>query len=148
MTEDSKETSGWVITVKEKLPDAPSPEAVFVKLASPTTWKDWRSESNQASLAEGVTEPIPTGGNYSLKIGFLWVNVDVTSCSNMCFETKGSAFFGLVQATGKFSVKKEGADIVVELEERQTGWIKPPKDGAIRANKLMIEELNKSFQTK
>lgn len=67
----------WTITVTEPLPDCPSVQAGWERIATQTTWSQWRSESRMrgsnvtTTVVPPATEPLTTGDEYVVQVNRL-----------------------------------------------------------------------------
>lgn len=65
----------WMVTVTEPLPDCPSVQAGWERIATQSKWGEWRSESKMRGpnvttiVVPPATEPLQTGDEYVARIG-------------------------------------------------------------------------------
>ena len=143
----TNENATWPIRVEATLNNAPSMAAAYEKLASPTTWKEWRSESNQTRTSDA--EPLEAGSGFVFKIGCFNVTVTVNEANSKTyhFASSGQAMCGLVKANFAFDLTaNDDGKVHVVVTEDQVGTIKPPTTDAVKANTLMLKELDEYFK--
>lgn len=123
-------------TVTEPLPDCPSVQAGWEKIASQSNWGEWRTESKMrgrdivTTLVPPATEPLQAGDEYHVKVGrFLTIRCHVLESSSpdvqtdanerMVFDASGSALGGIVRARFRFTVfRDEGGMVMARAQER------------------------------
>lgn len=124
----------WTVTVTEPLPDCPSVEACWEKLATQTAWGEWRSASKMrgkdvvTSLVPPATEPLAMGDEYIVRVGrFMRIRCRVLESSGgdpaaageaAVFDAMGVALGGLVKARFRFTVFR-GEDGLVRARAQE-----------------------------
>ncbi len=152
----------WTITVTEPLPECPSVEAGWEKIAAQTKWGEWRSES---ALRKNVTtlvippavEPLQTGDAYIVKVGrFLRIHCRVLESSkpatpdigNMVFDASGTALGGLVRAHFRFTIFRDDNGIVTACAQEKImsfPFLTPSKIILESEHRQTLRDLNRSF---
>ena len=156
----------WMITVTEPLPDCPSVQAGWERIATQSNWGEWRSESKMrgpdvaTTIVPPATEPLQTGDEYVVTIGrFMKIHCRVleSSCpgamagegDEMVFDAKGTSLGGLVRARFRFTVFR-GADGVVmaRAQERidSLSFLIPSKETLENEHRHTFRDLNASFR--
>jgi hypothetical protein len=111
----------WMVTVTEPLPDCPSVEAGWERIATQSAWGEWRSESKMrgrdviTTVVAPATEPLRAGDEYVVKVGrWMKIRCRVLESSSpgaatgesgeMVFDATGTALGGMVRARFRFTV--------------------------------------------
>ena len=155
----------WTVTIIEPLPDCPSVEAGWERIATQTKWGEWRSESKMrgkdvaTSLVPPATEPLRTGDEYVVKVGrSMKIHCRVLESSSpgaatgkddeMVFDAMGVALGGVVKARFRFTVfrGKDGM-VMARAQERikSLPFLTPPKETLESEHRHTFKDLNKSF---
>lgn len=159
----------WTITVTEPLPDCPSVRAGWERIATQTTWGEWRSESRMRG--ENVTttvvppsiEPLETGAEYVVRVGRLLkircrvlespypsgVGDGAGEDGEMVFSAKGVALAGIVNARFRFTVfRAEDGTIMGRAQEKLTSlpFLSPSRATLENEHRHTLRELNASFR--
>ena len=129
-TTASADNLDWTVTVTEPLPDCPSVEACWERLATQTRWGEWRSPSKLrgadvvTSIVPPATEPLKEGDEYVVKVGrFMKIRCRVLESSSpdttaadggeAVFDATGVALGGIVKARFRFTVFRGVDDVVM-----------------------------------
>ncbi len=154
----------WTVTVTEPLPDCPSVAAGWRRIATQTTWGEWRSASSMrgkdvtTSLVPPATEPLQAGDEYVVKVGrALRIRCRVLESSGratgedveMVFDATGVALGGVVRARFRFTVFRGGdGTVMARAQERITTlpFLAPPKETLEREHRHTFRDLNASFR--
>ncbi len=157
----------WTVTVVEPLPDCPSVQAGWERIASQTRWGEWRSESKMrgkdvaTTVVPPATEPLKTGDEYVVKVGrFMAIRCRVLESSSpgttsgedgeMVFDAIGVAFGGLVNARFRFSVFRDKDGVVTaRAQEKMTSLpLLAPWKGTLESeHRHTFKDLNDSFRS-
>lgn len=155
----------WTVMVTEPLPNCPSIEAAWNKIAAQTKWSEWRSESkmrgNDVStiLVPPATEPLKTGDEYIVKIGaFMKIRCRVIASTapgatdnkngEMVFDASGRAIGGLVNARFRFTIfMGEDGVVMARAQEKimSLPFFVPPKETLESEHRHTFKDLNASF---
>ncbi len=155
----------WRVTVTEPLPDCPSVEAGWERIATQSTWGEWRSESKMrgrhviTNVVPPATEPLQTGDEYVVKVGrWMKIRCRVLDSSSpdtptgehgeMVFEADAKALGGMLRARFRFTVfQGEGGTVMARAEETIIAlpFLVPRKEMLEREHLHTFRELNKSF---
>ena len=154
----------WTVTVTEPLPDCPSVAAGWEKIATQTTWGEWRSESTMrgkdvtTSVVPPATEPLQTGDEYVVKVSHvLRIRCRVLESSGapmgedgaMVFDAMGVALAGVVRARFRFTVfRGDDGVVMARAQERITTLplLAPAKEALEREHRHTFRDLNGSFR--
>lgn len=156
--------TSWTVTVTEPLPDCPSIEAAWVRIATQTKWHEWRSESKMrgrsvmTTVVPPATEPLRTGDKYIVKIrGPMKIRCRVLESSTpgtggedeeMVFDAAGVALGGLVRARFRFTVfRGEDGVVMARAQEKITSLpvFSPSKQDLENEHRHTFKDLNQSF---
>lgn len=155
----------WTVTVTESLPNCPSVEAGWERIAFQTEWDEWRSESKmrgddvKVTVVPPATEPLKTGDGYVVKVGrFLKIRCHVIESSSpstaareggdMVFDATGVALGGLLRARFRFTVfQGEDGVIMARAQERVESLpLLTPSEGTLEnEHRHTFRDLNESF---
>ena len=155
----------WTVTVTEPLPDCPSVEACWEKLASQTTWGEWRSASKMrgsdvtTSLVPPATEPLTVGEEYVVRVGrFMRIRCRVLESTaggsvdgtdgEAVFDAMGVALGGLVKARFRFTVfRGEDGIVMARAQERimSLSVLAPARETLEDEHRHTFRDLNASF---
>jgi hypothetical protein len=155
----------WAVTVVEPLPNCPSVEAGWERIATQTRWGEWRSESKMrgkevvTTIVAPAAEPLKMGDEYIVKIGrFMRIRCRVLESSSpgvaasedgeMVFDAMGVALGGIVKARFRFTVfKREDGMIMARAQEKITSLplFMPPRETLEDEHRHTFKDLNKSF---
>lgn len=155
----------WTVTVIEPLPNCPSIEAGWQRIATQTKWGEWRSESRMRSKALTTTvvpparEPLKTGDEYIVKVGrFLNIHCRVLESSlpgtgsgkdaEMVFEAMGVALRGIINARFRFTVfMGEDGMVMARVQEKiiSLPLLTPSRRILENEHRHTFEDLNASF---
>jgi hypothetical protein len=155
------------VTVMEPLPDCPSVEACREKLATQTTWGEWRSASKMrgtdivTTLVPPATEPLKVGDEYVVRVGrFMTIRCRVLESSSLdttaadggeaVFDATGVALGGIVKARFRFTVFRGDDGIVMaRAQERMRimslSLLAPSKQTLEDEHRHTFRHLNASF---
>lgn len=155
----------WTVTVTEPLPDCPSVEAAWERLATQTRWQEWRSQSKMRG--RGVTtavvppaiEPLMRGDEYVVRVGrLLKIRCRVVESSSpdsagerdeeMVFDATGVTLGGMVKARFRFTIfKTEDGIVTARADEKLTKlpFLSPSKTTLESEHRHTLKELNRSF---
>ncbi len=157
----------WTITVMEPLPNCPSVEAGWERIATQTNWGEWRSESRMrgkdvvTSLVPLATEPLKTGDEYIVKVGrVMKIHCRVLESSSvgtatgedgeMVFDAMGVALGGIVKARFRFTVfrGKDGV-VMARAQEKMIALplLSPSKRTLESEHRHTFKDLNDSFRS-
>jgi hypothetical protein len=154
-----------MVTVIEPLPDCPSVQAGWERIATQTKWDEWRSESKvrskdvTTSVVPPATEPLQAGDRYVVKIGrSMRIHCRVLESSppstntgrddEMVFNAKGVALGGLIRARFRFTVfRGEDGMVMARAQEKIASlpFLVPPKATLVSEHRHTMRDLNKSF---
>ena len=155
----------WTVTVTEPLPNCPSVEAGWERIATQTRWGEWRSESKMrgkdvvTTVVPPATEPLKMGDEYVVKVGrFMKIRCRVLESSSpgtttgeggeMVFDATGVALGGIVNAHFRFTVFR-GKDGVVMARAQEKlmslSLLAPSKETLESEHRHTFKDLNDSF---
>lgn len=156
----------WTVTITEPLPDCPSVEAGWERIATQTRWSEWRSESKMrgkdvaTSVVPPATEPLKTGDEYVVKVGrFMKIRCRVLESSSpgtataddeMVFDATGVALGGIVKARFRFTIfRGEDGTITARAQEKimSLPFLTPAKETLESEHRHTFTDLNKSFHS-
>lgn len=155
----------WTVTVIEPLPDCPSVEAGWEKIATQTRWGEWRTESKMrgkevaTTVVPPATEPLKTGDQYIVKVGrFMEIRCRVLESSSlgtasgddgeMIFDAMGVALGGIVNARFRFTVfrGKDGVVMARAQEKMMSLPLLAPSKATLESeHRHTFNDLNDSF---
>lgn len=153
----------WTVTVTEPLPDCPSVSAAWERLATQTTWGEWRTASAMrganvtTTVVPPATEPLRTGDAYIVKVGrVLRIRCRVLESSEapssedgaMVFDAAGVALGGIVRARFRFTVFPcENGPIMARAQKRiATLPLIAPRPSTLESeHRHNLRNLNRSF---
>jgi hypothetical protein len=155
----------WTITITEPLPDCPSVEAAWERIATQTKWGEWRSESRMrgkdvaTSIIPPATEPLKTDDEYVVKVGrFMKIHCRVLESASsgaakveqdeMVFEAMGVVLGGIFNARFRFTVfRGEDGIVMARAQEKikSLPFLTPPKETLESEHRHTFKDLNKSF---
>lgn len=154
----------WTVTVTEPLPDCPSVEVCWEKLATQTTWGEWRSASKMrgkdvvTSLVPPAMEPLAKGDEYVVRVGrFMRIRCRVLESSGgdptaageaAVFDAMGVALGGLVKARFRFTVfRGEDGVVMGRAQERimSLSLLAPAIETLEAEHRHTFRDLNASF---
>lgn len=157
------EDAAWTVTVTETLPDCPRVAAAWERLATQSTWGEWRTTSAMrgpnvtTTVAPPAVEPLRTGDAYVVKVGaLLRIRCRVVESPGapddedgaMVFDATGVALGGIVRARFRFTVF-EGHDgvVTVRAQERITTlpFLAPRASTLANEHRHTLRDLNQSF---
>ncbi len=157
----------WTVTVIEPLPDCPSVEVGWERIATQTRWGEWRSESKMrgkevaTTVVPPATEPLKTGDEYIVKVGrFMKIRCRVLESSSlgtgsgedgeMVFDAMGVALGGIVNARFRFTVfrGKDGV-VMARAQEKITSLplLAPSRRTLESEHRHTFKDLNDSFRS-
>ena len=155
----------WRVTVTEPLPDCPSVQAGWARIATQSTWGEWRSESKMrgrdvvTTVVPPATEPLRAGDEYVVRIG-RWMTIrcrvlessspDVAASENgeMVFDARGTAMAGMVRARFRFTIfRSESGMVMARAQETIASlpFFRPSTDLLEREHRHTFRDLNESF---
>jgi hypothetical protein len=157
----------WTVTVVEPLPDCPSVEAGWERLATQTRWGDWRSESKlrgpglTTTLVPPATEPLKAGDEYIVKVSrFMTIRCRVLESSSagaaagndgaMVFDAVGVVLGGVVNARFRFTVFPDHEGMVTARAQEKMftlPFLRPSKETLESEHRHTLQDLNASFST-
>jgi hypothetical protein len=152
----------WTVTVTEPLPDCPSVEAGWRRIATQTTWGQWRTDSAMrkdvtTSVVPPATEPLQAGDQYVVAVGrFLRIRCRVVESSatptnadgEMVFEATGVALAGVVRAHFRFTIfRGEDGLVMARAQEKIVlpKFLAPAEETLEREHRHTFADLNRSF---
>lgn len=153
----------WTITVTEPLPDCPSIEAGWERIATQTKWGEWRSESKMrgkdvtTSVVPPATEPLQAGDEYVVKVGrsmkircrVLESSVTATGeDGEMVFDATGLALGGVVRVRFRFTIfRGDDGMVIARAQEKimSLPFLVPPKETLESEHRHTFRDLNRSF---
>ncbi|MDA3950227.1 MAG: hypothetical protein PF508_13550 [Spirochaeta sp.] len=155
----------WMITVTEPLPDCPSVQAGWERIATQSNWGAWRSESKMrgsnvtTAIVPPATEPLQAGDEYVVRIGGLMkIHCRVLEASPsdattgegeiMIFDAMGTFLGGLVRARFRFTIfRSEDGVVVARAQERidSLSFLVPRKEILENEHRHTFRDLNMSF---
>jgi len=155
----------WTVTVIEPLPNCPSVEVGWERIATQTKWGEWRSESKMrgkgvvTTLVPPATEPLKVGDEYVVNVGkFMKIRCRVLESSTpstaagggMVFDSMGVALGGIVKARFRFTLfRRDDGTILAKAEEKIRSWpfLAPSVETLESEHRHTFRELNKHFTT-
>jgi hypothetical protein len=157
----------WTVTVIEPLPDCPSVEAGWERIATQTRWGEWRSESKMRGkevvtmVVPPATEPLKTGDEYIVKVGwFMKIRCRVLESSSLdlasgedgerVFDAMGVTLGGMVKARFRFTVFRGEDDVVMARAQEKMmtlPLLAPSKATLEREHRHTFKDLNNSFRS-
>jgi hypothetical protein len=157
----------WTVTVIEPLPNCPSIEAGWERIATQTKWGEWRSESKMrgkdvaTTVVPPATEPLKTGDEYVVKVGrSMKIRCRVLESSSpgtatdeggeMVFDATGVALGGIVNARFRFTVfRGEDGVVMARAQERimSLPLFAPSKETLESEHRHTFKDLNESFRS-
>lgn len=157
----------WTVTVIEPLPNCPSVEAGWERIATQTKWGEWRSESKMrgkevtTTVVPPATEPLKTGNEYIVKVGrFMKIRCRVLESPSlgtasgeddgMVFDAMGVALGGIVNARFRFTVftGKDGMVMARAQEKMISLPLLAPSKGSLESeHRHTFKDLNESFRS-
>lgn len=154
----------WTVTVIEPLPNCPSVEAGWERIATQTRWREWRSESKMrgkevaTTIVPPATEPLKTGDEYVVKVGrFMEIRCRVlessslgTASGEMVFDAMGVTLGGIVNARFRFTVfrGKDGVVMVRAQEKIMSLPLLVPSKATLESeHRHTFKDLNDSFHS-
>ena len=155
----------WTATVTESLPNCPSVEAGWEKIATQTEWGEWRSESTMrgddvhVTVVPPATEPLTMGDGYVVKVGrFMKIRCHVLESSSpgtgtregdeMVFDATGMALGGLVRVRFRFTVfRGEDGVVMARAQEKfmSLSLLTPSREALENEHRHTFRDLNESF---
>lgn len=155
----------WMVTVTEPLPDCPSILAGWERIATQSTWGEWRSESKMrgrdviTTVVPPATEPLQDGDEYVVRIGrWLRIRCHVLESSppgtatgeaeEMVFDAIGTALGGIIRARFRFTVFRDaGGMVTARAQEKLLSlpFLLPPKETLEGEHRHTFRHLNESF---
>lgn len=155
----------WTVIVTVPLPNCPSVEAGWAKIATQTKWNEWRSESKMrgkdvvTTVVPPATEPLKAGDQYVVKIGrFMKIRCRVIESSSsdaitgkdeqMVFDASGVALCGIVNARFRFTIFRDEEGVVMARAQekiRSLSWLTPSQDTLENEHRHTFKDLNDSF---
>ena len=153
----------WTVTVTEPLPDCPSIEAGWERIATQTKWGEWRSESKMrgkdvtTSVVPPATEPLQVGDKYVVKVGkFIKICCRVLESlgtatgddGEMVFDAMGLALGGVVRARFRFTIFRDDDGMVMaRAQEKITSlpFLVPSKETLESEHRHTFRDLNRSY---
>lgn len=156
----------WNVTVVEPLPNCPSVEAGWERIATQTKWGEWRSESKMRSkevattLVPPAAEPLRTGNEYIVQVNRLMkIRCRVLESPSqataaredgeMVFDALGAALGGIVNARFRFTVfGGEDGMVMARAQEKMMLLMLPtPFKGDLESeHRHTFKDLNESFR--
>ena len=155
----------WAVTVTEPLPNCPSVEVGWERIATQTKWGEWRSESKMrgkgvvTTLVPPATEPLKVGDEYVVNVGrFMKIRCRVLESSipptnaggEMVFDSIGVALGGIVKARFRFTLfRRDDGMVMAKAEEKIRSWpfLAPSVKTLESEHRHTFRELNKHFTT-
>lgn len=157
----------WTVTVTEPLPNCPSVEACWEKLATQTKWGEWRSPSKlrgkdiATTVVPPATEPLRIGDEYVVSVGrFMKIRCRVIESSSpgstsaeggeTVFDATGVALGGIVKARFRFTAfRGEGGVVMARAQEKMTimslSLLAPSRETLEAEHRHTFKDLNESF---
>ena len=154
----------WTVTVTEPLPDCPSVEACWERLATQTKWGEWRSASKMrgkdivTTVVPPATEPLKMGDEYLVRVGrFMKIRCRVLESSpgtsaveggESVFDATGVALGGIVKARFRFTVfRGEDGVVMARAQERimSLSLLAPSRETLENEHRHTFKDLNESF---
>ena len=157
----------WNVTVVEALPNCPSVEAGWRRIATQTKWGNWRSESKMrgkdvtTTIVPPAREPLKTGDEYIVKVGRLMsircrvlesssIGTGTDRDGEMVFDAMGVALGGIVNARFRFTVfRGEDGVVMARAQERirSLPLLTPSKRTLESEHRHTFRDLNDSFRS-
>jgi hypothetical protein len=157
----------WTVTVTQPLPECPSVEAAWERIATQTRWGEWRSASKMrgkdvaTTLVPPAVEPLTAGDEYVVRVGrFLKIRCRVLESSSpgtasapggeMVFDAMGRALGGIVDARFRFTVFRGGDGVVTARAQekiRSLAVLGPSAAALENEHRHTLRDLNASFRS-
>jgi hypothetical protein len=157
----------WTVTVVEPLPNCPSVEAGWERLATQTRWGEWRSESKlrgpgvTTTLVPPATEPLKAGDEYIVNVSrFMTIRCRVLESSSpeaalghggdMVLDAVGVALGGVVTARFRFTVFTDNEGMVTARAQEKMftlPFLLPSKETLESEHRHTLQDLDASFRT-
>jgi hypothetical protein len=157
----------WTVTVTEPLPDCPSVEAGWERIATQTTWGEWRSASKirgddvTTTIVAPAVEPLKAGDEYVVHVGrFMKIRCRVVESSSpgtatgsggeMVFDATGRALGGIVDARFRFTVfRGEDGVVTARAQEKMKSLplVAPSAATLENEHRHTFRDLNASFRS-
>lgn len=157
----------WMVTVTEPLPNCPSVQDGWRRIATQSQWGEWRSPSKMRGpnvttvIVPPATEPLKTGDEYVARIGKLMkIDCRVLEASSpddgadeaaeMVFDASGTSLGGLVRARFRFTVfRGEDGVVTARAQERidSLSFLVPPRETLENEHRHTFHDLNRSFDS-
>ena len=152
----------WTVTVTEPLPNCPSVQAGWERIATQSRWGEWRSESKMrgpdviTTVVPPASEPLKVRDEYVVKIG-RWMKLRCrvlesstpgVATDEMVFDAKGTALAGIIRARFRFTVfSDEGGIVTARAQERIASipFYQPSKALLESEHRHTFRDLDKSF---
>ncbi|MCA1784075.1 MAG: hypothetical protein ABR616_18190 [Dermatophilaceae bacterium] len=151
----------------EPLPNCPSVEAGWKRLATQTRWGEWRSESKlrgagvTTTLVPPAAEPLKAGDGYIVKVSrFMKIRCRVLESSSvgaiagddgeMVFDAVGVVLGGVVNARFRFTVFNDNGGMVTARAQEKMftlPFLLPSKETLESEHRHTLQDLNASFST-
>ena len=146
----------WTVTVTEPLPNCPSVQEAWKKIATLTKWPEWRSESKMrgkgvvTTLVPPATEPLKADDEYTVHVGLMKIHCRVLESGGnekMVFDSTGLALCGLVKARFRFTIMLKDGVVEARAQEKisSLACLMPPKQTLENEHRHTFKELNASF---
>lgn len=156
----------WNVTVTEPLPDCPSVQAGWERIATQTSWGEWRSASKMrgkgvvTTVVAPATEPLRTGDEYLVRVGrFMTIRCHVLESSSpdlalsegqeMVFDATGMALGGMVKARFRFTffTGRDGL-VMARAQEKimSLALLAPSAETLANEHRHTFRDLNASFR--
>jgi hypothetical protein len=159
--------ANWTATVTEPLPDCPSVEAAWERIATQTKWGEWRSPSKMrgtdvtTTVVAPAVEPLKAGDEYVVHVGrFMKIRCRVlespspgsgtASGAEMVFDAVGRALGGIVDARFRFTVfRDENGVVTARAQEKVKSLplVAPSAASLENEHRHTFRELNASFRS-
>jgi hypothetical protein len=159
--------ANWTVTVTEPLPDCPSVEAGWERIATQTKWGEWRSASKMrgndvaTTVVAPAVEPLKAGDEYVVHVGrFMKIRCRVLESSSpgtatgsggeMVFDAMGRALGGIVDARFRFTVfRGEDGVVMARAQEKMKSLplLAPSVATLENEHRHTFRDLNASFRS-
>lgn len=153
----------WTVTVTEPLPACPSVAAAWERIATQSTWGEWRTQSEMrgknvtTTIVPPATEPLQAGDEYIVKVGaVLRIRCRVLESSGaptgeggaMVFDALGVALGGIVRARFRFTIFRGDDGVIVARAQEQITtlpFLAPRQETLASEHRHTFRDLNESF---
>ena len=149
----------WYVEATHPLPNLPSIDEAYIKLASPSKWIEWRSSDfakGKNTALDGAKEPFKQSNKNQVKLGPITITIEYTEVTKtsdeLIIDTIGTAFFGFMKSRLRFHIYKDlqTGKFVGKAQENPTSmkWIFPSPKKIEMEHVTMFKELDALYAIK